>query len=524
MAAPFSAESGPPTGLRRVLVVEDDAVNRAFIRITLERCGYQVLPVQNVRIAQQEFNIRGREHFDCVISDSALSDSTGLDLLRWLKGEDASLSTIVLAADGERQFVAEALRLGATDLLEKPVDASKLQAAVERAVSQTKHQRRLIESESAVENLGRAQRWMMHSVEKQFLDLCFHPKFEAGGDFLAHFQIAPGAFGCLVTDVSGHDPQAAYISAYFHGVFRGMTLGATPMTTIFKYFNKFLVDEWNREEKLRQGYASSISVAAMALLIDSESKSANLLNCGAPAPVQVFPDGRASWMCEDGGPPLGWFPNIEIKASVYPIAGGGTVYLWTDGLADLSETHEVHPLSMAFALQQAKDELTAHPALKLANDDVLCAAVYLPDGNLEVGLLQPLILEFYQGDQEGMIDDLIAYWRRCLKTALPNLTDELEYNVLIATREAVINAMKHGCRGQADKKVRFQLSYHRLEHFLRVWIEDPGEGHQFDVKTKAGNLAHQLSDEHHGLIFITNLAQNAVFERNGATVILDFKL
>jgi FixJ family two-component response regulator/anti-sigma regulatory factor (Ser/Thr protein kinase) len=517
-------EPAPPTRLRRVLVVEDDAVNRTYLRLNLEKWGYQVLSTLSAEAAQQEFNQRGPNHFDCVISDYWLPGQTGLELLHWLKTQDASLATIILTADGERKLVTESLRAGAVDFLEKPVNVQKLQAALERAANQTDRQRHMLRSEFDMENLGRTQRWMVRNAETQSVDLCFHPKFEAGGDFLAHFQINSDAYCCLLTDVSGHDPQAAYISAYFHGIFRGMTLREAPLTSIFSYFNDFLINEWNQSAKLRTTNTGGTSVAAAALLVDARRQTASLLNCGAPVPIQVSPDGRAQLMGETGGPPLGWFPDTEIRETHYSITGGSTVYLWTDGLAELADSQGAHPLCLALALQREGKSATQAPILRRANDDILFAAVKHPNADAETGLLQPLIVAEYPGDQESNIDELSDGWRRGLKMALPELGEAAEHDILLATREAMLNALKHGCRGDAGQTVRFQVSYHRLRRFVRVWVEDPGPGHQFDVAAKADNLAHVLTDRHHGLIFITNLAQHVTFERNGATVILDFQL
>ena len=519
-----TVEASPSARRRNVLVVEDDAVNRTFLRLTLEKSGYQALPAPDVKGAQKEFQNRGAAYFDCVISDYWLPDGTGLEFLSWLKTQDPSLATIILTADGERNLLTESLRLGAADFLEKPVNVPKLMVALEKASAQTTHNRHLSASDSAVKNLGRTQRWMMRAVEHELVDLFFHPKFEAGGDFLARFQITPQTQCCLLTDVSGHDPQAAYISAYFHGVFRGMLLREAPLTSIFSYFNDFLTKEWNQEEKLHTINASSTSVAAMALYFDADQQTASVLNSGAPVPVYVAPDGRAQWLGENGGPPLGWFRDMDLCSNIHSLTGGGTIYLWTDGLADLAEKEGFDPLAMAFALQQAKANAPKFPLLDRAQDDVLFAAVHLPYGNVEIGLLQPLILETYCGNREYEIDTIEAGWRRSLKLALPHLSEAQEHDILLAGREAVINALQHGCRGDEKKLVRFQASYHRLHRFLRVWVEDPGEGHEFDLAAHKNILAEDLIDQHRGLLYITNLARAVHFERNGATVIMDFQL
>ena len=138
--------------------------------------------------------------------------------------------------------------------------------------------------------------------------------------------------------------------------------------------------------------------------------------------------------------------------------------------------------------------------------------------------LQPLLVEDYRGDQAGEIDGLEAAWRRNLKLALPDLSAPLEHDILLALREAVLNAMKHGCARLAEKSLRLQISYDRLRQILRVWVEDPGLGHQFDVAAHADSTGLELIDEHRGLIFIMHLAHAVKFERNGATIILEFQL
>lgn len=513
----------PPARARRVLVVEDDPINLTVLRLALEKGGYQVFKARDVHAAQEEFRRLGADHLDCVLSDYWLPDATGLDFLKWLKGEEPSLASVVLTTDHDRNLITESLRLGVVDYLEKPVNVPKLLAALDTASQQTNRQRHQQQSESAVEELGRIQRWMVRAVETQLIELCFHPKFEAGGDFLGRFEINPHSFCCLLTDVSGHDPQAAYISAYFHGIFRGMSLQGAPLTDIFGHFNHFLLNEWNPAEKMRHG-AIGASVAAVALQVNFRRHIVSVLTNGAPMPVQVEPDGRAQWLGENGGPPLGWFPDLEIHTRQYSIAGGGTIYLWTDGLGDLADAVGVHPLSLAFALQEADRSGAKHPLLKSANDDILFAAVLLPENDPGVGLLQPLMLETHAGDQVGEIDEIAAGWQRNLRLALPGLSDAAEHDILLAAREAMLNALKHGCRGMAEKTVRFQASYHRLDHFIRLWIEDPGPGHDFDVSAHARQLAHQLIAEHRGLICIMHLARNVRFERGGATVILDFPL
>ncbi len=517
-----------PAKRRHVLVVEDDPVNRTFLRISLQKNGCTVLPVATVAEAQAQLAANGFEHFDCVLSDYWMPDSTGLDLVDWLKTKDTTLAVIIVTGECEKALVAESLRRGVTDFLEKPVRVPKLLAAVTKAVAQTEQHRRMSQSATALESLGRTQMWMVQSGTKALgklsVEVSFQPKLEAGGDFFGHFQISPQKHCCLLTDVSGHDLQAAYISAYFHGIFRGMLSRAAALPEIFDYFNDFLVNEWNQAEQLQTKNSFGTSLAAVAVLIDSHQQVANVFICGAPVPVYVSPDGRAQDMSENDGPPLGWFPNIVSRSAIYAINGGGTIYLWTDGLADLAIAQSVHPFCLAFALQRTKDQAGRHPLLQEANDDILFAAIHLAPNAPAGEWFQPLVVENYRGDQGGEIDALEAAWRRNLKLALPELSEFAEHDILLGTREAALNAFKHGCRAAPEKNVRLQMSYHRVRRVLQIWVEDPGPGHAFDCSAHLQNKEQDLMDAHRGLFFIVHLAQHVKFERNGATVIMEFHL
>ena len=513
---------------RRVLMVEDDLVCRAFLRMSLQKQGYDVSHVESAEIAQEQLENRGIDYFDCVVTDYWMPGRNGLDLLDWVRIKDPGLATIILTGEGEKHIVTESLRRGATDFLEKPVNLQKLFPAIEQAIQQTGRQRQMARSDSSVKNLGRTQLWMVQSNQtasgKLLVDVCYHPKLEAGGDFLGYFQFKPDMHCYLLSDVSGHDLQAAYISAYFQGIFRGMLMRAAPLPEIFSYFNDFLVNEWNQADQLQLKNSVGTSLAAASVLINLHQQIAIVFTCGAPVPILVAPDGRARAMCENEGPPLGWFPDMDARAVIHSIAGGGTIYLWTDGLEELAEALDVHPLCLAFALQQAKQKSVVLPQLAQAKDDILFASIQLPAGPSADGLLLPLMVEKYRGDQGGEIDALAASWQRNLKLALPELSAAAEHDILLATREAMLNAMNHGCQRSASQSVCFQMSYHAGQHEIRIHVEDPGTGHQFDFAAHDENSVLELIDEHRGLIFIKNLAHAVKFERNGASLILHFQL
>jgi DNA-binding response OmpR family regulator/anti-sigma regulatory factor (Ser/Thr protein kinase) len=511
---------------RRVLVVEDDHVSRSFLQVALTKYGYDVAAAENAAAAWEILSPAGIHTFDCVVTDYRMPDTTGLELLAWIQQRDPSLATIIITAEGEKDLVTRSLRGGATDFLDKPVALEMLHSVVATAVKRTRRQRHLDQSEAAVQNVGRAQERMLDakvSDDRMRVEICFHPKHGAGGDFFSRFQPTPNHFCGLLTDVSGHDLQAAYISAYFQGIVRGMLERAVPMTEIFATFNRLLLEEWNQfDASSREAADIKTSIAACAISIDTTAQTATLLVQGMPAPVYWRPDGDAKIIGETGGFPLGWFPDLNCRGVEQPISGGGAFSFWTDGLGNVAEENGVSELSLACALQATKSRRQRLAETGCAADDILLAEVWLSSPHIMAAAFRPLLLEQYHGGQSGDIDLFQAYWQRSLRLAMPELPAAAEHDVLLAAREALLNALKHGCSGRPDQPATFQVACSPQSQTIRVRVDDFGPGHEFDCAHHQRLATADLPEAHRGLFLIKQLANRVDFQRGGASVTMDF--
>lgn len=524
MATPTSTTDEPE--IQRVLVVEDDPASLTYLTLALTRQGYLVASAESAAEARDQLSPARIQTFDCVITDYRMPESSGLDLLAWIQEREPELATIIVTAEGAKDLVTASLRGGAVDFLEKPVVVRKLQPAVARAVEHTRRQRRLTGSERAIQEVGRAQEWMIGAEAasgRARTRVAFHPKHAAGGDFFSHFRPGPGQLLCLLTDVSGHDVRAAYHSAYFQGIVRGMLERAAPLAEIFATFNRFLLEK----EALRGRHDTEaaelpVSLAATALLIDSAGRVATIHSHGAPAPVYWRADGAANIAGANGGMPLGWFADFASPGVAQPIAEDGAFTLWTDGLEEVAERLEVSALSLACAVQQARERGEKLPQLESALDDVLLADIELAPAENDARRFRPLILEAWHGGQAGEIDTLQARWERSLRLAVPRLPEAMLHDILLASREAVLNALLHGCDRSPAAQAGFQAAYCAAAQTIRVRIDDPGPGHAFDVARHEARAAHELVEQHHGLILMKHLASRLEVARQGASITMDF--
>ncbi len=116
-----------------LLLVEDKNELRAMLRKALERCGYTVDEAPDGSAAIQK--IRARRYL-LVITDLKMPGASGLDVLRETKHADATIPVILLTAFGSVEEAVTAMKEGAFDFLQKPVDLDHLKLLVQRAARQ----------------------------------------------------------------------------------------------------------------------------------------------------------------------------------------------------------------------------------------------------------------------------------------------------------------------------------------------------------------------------------------------------
>jgi len=110
----------------RILIVEDEADIRRFVRLTLQSEGHEVFEAATLQRGLIE---AGTRRPDLLVLDLGLPDGDGTALIRDLRGW-AALPVIVLSArTGEADKIA-ALDAGADDYLVKPFGAGELMARV----------------------------------------------------------------------------------------------------------------------------------------------------------------------------------------------------------------------------------------------------------------------------------------------------------------------------------------------------------------------------------------------------------
>src|SRR5262247_942763 len=116
-----------------LLLVEDKNELRAMLRKALERNGHSVDEATDGSAAIQKLRAK---RYQMVLTDLKMPGASGLEVLRESKQADSTIPVILLTAFGSVEEAVSAMKEGAYDFIQKPVDLDHLKLLVERAARQ----------------------------------------------------------------------------------------------------------------------------------------------------------------------------------------------------------------------------------------------------------------------------------------------------------------------------------------------------------------------------------------------------
>ena len=121
----------PETRPLRILLVDDHVDTCTALERLLVRRGHLVAAAHNVRSAMEA---AARNSFDLLISDIALPDGTGIELMTYLRAISA-VPGIAISGFGMNGDIEKSFDAGFSEHLVKPVKMEKLEAAIDRVIA-----------------------------------------------------------------------------------------------------------------------------------------------------------------------------------------------------------------------------------------------------------------------------------------------------------------------------------------------------------------------------------------------------
>ncbi len=139
----------------KVLLVDDED---DFLKTLTQRLEVRGLKVTGATRGEEAIDLADKQEFDAIVIDLAMPGMDGLETLKHIKENHPEAEIIMLSGQGSIKKSTEAMKLGAEDFLEKPVDIQELL----QKISEAKDKHILIlqkKSKEEIENILKTKAW-----------------------------------------------------------------------------------------------------------------------------------------------------------------------------------------------------------------------------------------------------------------------------------------------------------------------------------------------------------------------------
>ncbi len=217
---------------RRILVIDDDRVVRQSIGAYLEDSGFDVLLADD---GATGLNVYRHERPELVVCDLRMPGLDGISVLHEIAKDGRDTPIIVISGAGVMADVVEALRIGASDYLIKPIiDLEMLEHAICRSLESSDLRRENARYRGELERANKELQSHLHAlqqdqqagrhVQMQMLPATptmidrtrfehkIIPSLYLSGDFVEYFAVGSDHSVFLIADVSGHGASSAFVT------------------------------------------------------------------------------------------------------------------------------------------------------------------------------------------------------------------------------------------------------------------------------------------------------------------------
>ena len=328
-------EAAPILENARVMVVDDNRVNRHLLLALLERGG-----VRHIEMAEDGNDALARmDQFrpDMILLDLMMPNLDGFEMCRLLRADPAwkDLPVLVQSSLNRAEDRAKAFAAGATDYVTKPINAVELLARVrihlqnrallhdlrlfrERTETELalarKMQERLLPTPDRLAGLEAATGVRIHAH--------FAPSSELGGDFWDLRIDGRGRAVVTMVDFSGHGVGAALNTFRLHAIGQQMDVSDFSPAAFLATINKRLC------ALLPSGQFATM----LAGVVDLAENHFVYASAGSTRPMLWAPGDAEPTLVESAGLPLGLLPSAVYEERTAPLPAGGRLFLYSGAI------------------------------------------------------------------------------------------------------------------------------------------------------------------------------------------------
>ena len=333
--------------LFKVVIAEDDAVQRTYLVRLVEKLGYEPAPAKDGLAALELIK---NSDAKIVISDYRMPNLNGIDLTEAIRALDLGryVHVIMITGNGEDDLRVEALDAGVDDFFTKGSNMAVLKARLRTAVRLIRHEAELASQnqilkdvsdriQADLEAAAAAQRNLLPEFHEKLLGFrissAFVPSSVVSGDMFGCFPLDNETLGFYAVDVSGHGVHASLLSVAIGHLI-------TP-----EFFKKKVLKESGAPDPailvndLNKRFCRSSEDEYFSMfcgVIDRDTGRLDYCQAAYPSPFYVSKAGDVQ-LVGDGGFPVGMFSEAEYENSITTIGSGGFLIVCSDAATEAED-------------------------------------------------------------------------------------------------------------------------------------------------------------------------------------------
>lgn len=333
--------------LLKVVVAEDNLVQRKYLVRLVERLGYEAIPAVDGLAALELLKTTAAQ---ILISDYRMPNLDGIALTREIRDLDLGryIHVIMITGNGEDDLRVEALEAGVDDFVTKGANMAMLKARMRTASRLIRHETELADQNQILRDAheriqtdltaaAAAQRNLLPEFHDTLLGFrissVFVPSSYVSGDMFGCFPLDKQTLGFYTVDVSGHGVHASLLSVAIGHLITPEFFKSKVLKNCDTPDPAALVDDLNKRfcKSSEDEYFSMFCG-----VVDRDTGRMVYCQAAYPSPFYVDNIGDVQ-LVGDGGFPVGMFNEAEFENNTLTVKSGGFLVVCSDAATEAED-------------------------------------------------------------------------------------------------------------------------------------------------------------------------------------------